>query len=95
MNISLSPEAAQRLAAHLDGRMLRIAFTTGCGGSGYLMSYAQAANEGDTVVAVDGLQVALDDMAVSQLDGAVIECDREHDGYILEHPNAVNVAWCG
>jgi Fe-S cluster assembly iron-binding protein IscA len=95
MNISLSPEAAQHLAGDLDGRMLRIAFTTGCGGSGYRLSYADAANDGDTVIAVDGMRVALDDMAATRLDGAVIEYDPDEDGYILDHPDAVNVAWCG
>ena len=35
MNISLSPAAADQLHFELDGRYLRIAFTTGCGGSGY------------------------------------------------------------
>ncbi|HSP15647.1 MAG TPA: iron-sulfur cluster biosynthesis family protein [Thermoanaerobaculia bacterium] len=95
MNISLSPDAAQHLAGDLEGRMLRIAFTTGCGGSGYRLSYADSANEGDTIVAVDGMRVVLDDMAASRLDGAVIEYDPDEDGYVLDHPDAVNVAWCG
>jgi iron-sulfur cluster assembly protein len=95
MTISFSPEAAQHLATDLAGRMLRIAFTTGCGGSGYRLSYAESVNDGDTVIAVDGLRVALDDMAASRLDGAVIEYDEAEDGYTLEHPDAVSVAWCG
>lgn len=95
MNISLSPEAARHLSSELGGRVLRIAFTTGCGGSGYRLSYEQSPIDGDTVLAVDGTRVALDDMAASRLDGAVIEYDPEEDGYVLEHPDAVNVAWCG
>jgi Fe-S cluster assembly iron-binding protein IscA len=95
MNISLSPEAAQHLSSDLDGRMLRIAFTTGCGGSGYRLSYAEAPNEGDQIVAVDGMRIALDDMAATRLDGAVIDYDPEEDGYLLEHPDAATVVWCG
>ena len=35
MNIELAPDAATHLKSDLGGRVLRIAFTTGCGGSGY------------------------------------------------------------
>ena len=80
MNISLSPEAVKHLVTDLDGRMLRIAFTTGCGGSGYRLSYADGPNEGDKIVAVDGMRIALDDIAASRLDVAVINYDPEEDG---------------
>ena len=95
MNLSLSPEAAQHLQSDLDGRMLRIAFTTGCGGSGYRLSYAEGPNEGDQIVDVGTVKVALDDMAASRLDGAVIEYDPAEDGYVLDHPDAVTAVWCG
>lgn len=95
MNLSLSPEAAAHLGRDLDGRLLRIAFTTGCGGSGYRLSYASEPVEGDEVVSVDGVPVALDAMSASRLDGAVIEYDEQEDGYLLEHPDAVSAVWCG
>ncbi len=95
MNLSLSPEAAQHLQSNLDGRILRIAFTTGCGGSGYRLSYADAPNDGDQVVDVGAVHVALDNMAASRLDGAVIEYDPAEDGYVLDHPDAVTAVWCG
>ena len=95
MNLSFSPEAAQHLSSDLEGRMLRIAFTTGCGGSGYRLSYAETPNEGDEIVNVKGFSVALDDMAASRLDGAVINYDPEEDGYLLDHPDAVTAVWCG
>lgn len=94
MNLSLTPEAAQHLGRDLDGRVLRIAFTTGCGGSGYRLSYGDPV-DGDEVVNVDGIRVALDTMAASRLEGAVIEYDAEEDGYLLEHPDAVTAVWCG
>jgi len=95
MNLSLSPDAARHLAHDLNGRMLRIAFTTGCGGSGYRLSYADGAVEGDRVEEIDGIRVALDDMSASRLDGAVIEYDADEDGYLLDHPDAVTAVWCG
>ena len=95
MNISFSPEAAAHLTEDADGRILRIAFTTGCGGSGYRLSYASGPTEDDAVMQVDGVTVALDNMAASRLDGAVIEYDPEEDGFLLEHPDAVTAVWCG
>jgi Fe-S cluster assembly iron-binding protein IscA len=95
MNLSLSPEATNHLRTDLGGRILRIAFTTGCGGSGYRLAYADGPNDGDRVMQLDGIQVALDDMSASRLDGAVIKYDVDEDGYLLDHPDAVNVAWCG
>lgn len=95
MIISLSPQAAEHLKSEADGRMLRIAFTTGCGGSGYRLSYAEEPNEGDQVIAVDGVQIALDDMSVARLDGAVIDYNAEEEGYLLDHPDAVTAVWCG
>jgi Fe-S cluster assembly iron-binding protein IscA len=91
MTISLSPAAAE----HLSGRMLRIAFTTGCGGSGYRLSSATEPNDGDQLVQVGDVTIALDDMAASRLDGAVIAYDEEEDGFTLDHPDAVTAVWCG
>ena len=95
MNLSLSPEASSHLLDDLAGRVLRIAFTTGCGGSGYRLSYADGPLDGDAVVDLQGIRVALDDMAASRLDGAVIAYDPEEDGYLLDHPDAVSAVWCG
>jgi Fe-S cluster assembly iron-binding protein IscA len=95
MNISLSPDAAQHLKDDLAGRLLRVSFTTGCGGSGYRLAYAESANDGDAIVSIGGIRVALDDMAASKLDGAVIAYDEAEDGYTIEHPDAVSAVWCG
>ena len=95
MNISLSPDAASHLHDDLGARLLRIAFTTGCGGSGYRLSYADEPIDGDHIVTIGNVRVALDDMAASRLDGAVINYDAEEDGYLLDHPDAVTAVWCG
>ena len=95
MNIALAPEAAAHLHDDAGGRMLRIAFTTGCGGSGYRLSYADEPVTDDEVMEVDGVAIALDAMAASRLDGAVIRYDAEEDGFLLDHPDAVSAVWCG
>ena len=95
MNLSLSAEAASHLQSDLDGRLLRIAFTTGCGGSGYRLSWAEGPQDGDELVEIGPVRVALDNMAASRLEGAVINYDSEEDGYLLDHPDAVTAVWCG
>ena len=95
MNISLSPEAAESLRSEPGERVLRIAFTTGCGGSGYRLSWEDAPLDGDVVEEIDGVRVALDGMSASRLEGAVIRYDPEEDGYIVDHPDAAVAVWCG
>lgn len=94
-SIQLSAEAASHLRQELEGRVLRIAFTTGCGGSGYRLSYADAPATDDVLVKVDQICLALDDMAASRLDGARITFDHAEGGYLLEHPDAATAVWCG
>lgn len=94
MTIKISQAASNRLRKDLAGRTLRIAFTTGCGGSGYRLSYAEPL-EGDEVVNVGDVRVALDSMAASHLDGAQIDYDADEEGFLLDHPDAVSAVWCG
>ena len=53
------------------------------------------AGAGEFLLTPDTHIVALDSMAASRLDGAVIEYDPEEDGFLLEHPDAVTAVWCG
>ena len=95
MKISFTPEAARHLSEEREGRILRIAFTTGCGGSGYRLSYESEPYTDDVIVEQDGIPVALDGMAASKLEGAVIRYSDEEDGFLLDHPDAVLAIWCG
>jgi Fe-S cluster assembly iron-binding protein IscA len=95
MNIALTPDAAEHLKSDLAGRILRIAFTTGCGGSGYRLASADQPFEGDRVIDLDGVRVALDEMAASRLDGATIQYTGDDEGYVIDHPDAVSAVWCG
>jgi Fe-S cluster assembly iron-binding protein IscA len=95
MNLTITRTAAEHLHRELEGRLLRIAFTTGCGGSGYRLAFAEGPIDGDRIVDVDGIQIALDDMSASRLDGAIIGFNVDDDGYLLDHPDAVTAVWCG
>jgi iron-sulfur cluster assembly accessory protein len=93
--ITLTEQAAEHLRSDVATRVLRIAFMTGCGGSGYRLTLEDAPNEGDVVLDPHGVTIALDSMAASKLDGAVISYVEDDDGYTLEHPDAVMAVWCG
>lgn len=93
--ISIAPDAAEHLHHDLDGRVLRIAFTTGCGGSGYRLAFADEPFTDDRVEDVDGVRVALDAMAFDRLNGATITYDADEEGYLIDHPDAVSAVWCG
>ena len=93
--ITISPVAREHLNDELHDLILRISFTTGCGGSGYRLASASEPQEDDVVLDLDGVKVALDDMSASRLDGAVIDYSDEEEGYILDHPDAVTAVWCG
>ncbi|MBI2212393.1 MAG: hypothetical protein HYU52_02005 [Acidobacteria bacterium] len=93
--ISIDAGALGPLTDELDGKILRISFTTGCGGSGYRLASADAPYEGDIVMSIDGVTIALDEMANRNLDGAVIRWSDVEDGYVLDHPSALTSAWCG
>jgi len=94
-SLTISPEAAEHLSSEIEGRVLRVAFTTGCGGSGYRLSFESEPQEEDVVIRDGNLMIALDDMSAKTLDGAVIRYDAEEDGYTLDHPDAVAAVWCG
>lgn len=94
-SISITPEATSRLSGELGSRVLRIAFTTGCGGSGYRLSFEGEPQADDVLVSAGGVTLALDDMAARKLEGAVVRYDPEQDGYVLDHPDASIAVWCG
>ncbi len=94
-SISLDSDAASHLTEERDGRILRIAFTTGCGGSGYRLSFEAEPREDDVIVNEGELVIALDDMSAKNLDGAVIRYNPDEDAYTLDHPDAVAAVWCG
>ena len=94
-HLALSAEAREQLPRDLDDHLLRISFTTGCGGSGYRLSKTTEPVDGDTIVDLGEVRIAMDDMAVRNLDGATIVYDEIEEGYLVDHPSAAVSAWCG
>ena len=93
--ITIAQDAVGHLVEELSGRILRISFTTGCGGSGYRLASADEPYEGDHMLVIEGVTIALDEMANRNLDGAVVKWDEAESGYLLDHPSAVTAVWCG
>ena len=94
-HIAIAESALADLREEVGPRFLRIAFTTGCGGSGYRLSIEDSPMDGDEVVEESGVRIALDDMASKKLDGAVLDRNELEEGFVLEHPDAVMAIWCG
>jgi|CXWL01.1.fsa_nt_gi Fe-S cluster assembly iron-binding protein IscA len=87
LRLQLSPEA--RAAAVRDlgpGETLRIAFAGGCGAMGFRLAAARKMVDGDLLLEIDGIPVALDSRAATELDGATLLYD-EDEGLVLDHPS--------
>lgn len=93
--VTFDETTGRRLQDELDGGILRISFTTGCGGSGYRLASASSPSEGDTSFEYDGVTIALDSMAATNLEGAILRWSEEEDGFTIDHPNASIATWCG
>lgn len=69
----------------------------GCGGTGFRISVAdRLPGDGHVIEAPRGLKIWLDDYAFARLGGAAIDYDteKETEGYLLDHPDAVFAAFC-
>ena len=100
--ISLTPSAAKRinviLAKQADANMLRVAVDGGgCSGFSYRFEFAEAVNEDDIVVELDGAQVVIDEMSVEFLTGSEIDFAEEVIGsaFKINNPNATSSCGCG
>lgn len=76
-------EAARRDLA--EGEVLRIAFAGGCGALGYRLAAARRTQEGDLLLEVAGVPLALDRRAAAELAGATLDYDPD-EGFVLDHP---------
>ncbi|MEE9381108.1 MAG: iron-sulfur cluster insertion protein ErpA [Hyphomonadaceae bacterium] len=100
--ISLTSSAAKRinviLAKQADANMLRVAVDGGgCSGFSYRFEFAEAVNEDDIVVELDGAQVVIDEMSVEFLTGSEIDFAQEVIGsaFKINNPNATSSCGCG
>lgn len=101
--ITLTKEAASQLQNMLEqkdlpGRGLRIFVQGGgCAGLQYGMLYEDKAQEGDTVLEVEGVRLFVDSLSATYLEGACIDYQETilGTGFRVDNPNAVACCACG
>ena len=98
----MTPSAAKRINAILakqdDAEMLRVSVEGGgCSGFSYKFDFAREANADDTIVELDGAQVAIDEMSMEFLAGSEIDFSTELIGsaFKINNPNATAGCGCG
>lgn len=101
-NVTLTPSAAKRINAILakqdDAEMLRVSVEGGgCSGFSYKFDFAREANSDDTIIELDGAQVAIDEMSMEFLAGSEIDFSTELIGsaFKINNPNATAACGCG
>lgn len=102
MAISLTDRAAQRISSFLakrgKGVGLRLGVkTTGCSGMAYVMEYADAVEESDTVFEDKGVKVIVNPKSLVYLDGTELDFAREglNEGFKFNNPNEKARCGCG
>ena len=78
--------------------MLRVAVTGGgCSGFQYDFSFADTAEEDDTVFEKDGISVLVDDVSLGFMSSAVIDFKESIEGsrFQIDNPNAKASCGCG
>ena len=100
--VTLTPSAAKRINAILakqdDAEMLRVSVEGGgCSGFSYKFDFAREANADDTIIELDGAQVAIDEMSLEFLEGSEIDFSTELIGsaFKINNPNATAACGCG
>ncbi len=101
--ISLTPRATDQLKEILAKQerqdlALRVYVTPGgCSGFSYGMTFADAVEDGDSVVEQDGVRVVVDPMSAMYLKGSEVDFVDAlmGGGFALRNPNAVSTCGCG
>jgi iron-sulfur cluster assembly accessory protein len=101
-DIILSPAAAARVAwiAQRQGKpaMLRLSVEGGgCAGFQYRFGLADAAEDGDTLVATDGVSLVVDEMSLDLVRGSLVDFVESLGGaaFQVRNPNAASGCGCG
>jgi iron-sulfur cluster assembly protein len=101
--VTLTPRATDKLKEILvkqerQDLALRVYVTPGgCSGFSYGMTFADAIEDGDSVVEQDGVRVVVDPMSAMYLKGAEVDFVEAlmGGGFALRNPNAVSTCGCG
>jgi iron-sulfur cluster assembly accessory protein len=101
--VSMTSRAADKLKEIIekqgrDDLALRVYVTPGgCSGFSYGMTFAEGVEEGDAVVAQDGVRIVVDPMSAMYLKGSEIDFVDAlmGGGFALRNPNATSTCGCG
>lgn len=70
---------------------------TGCSGFSYVVDLADALDDGDQMVDVDGVPLIVNDKSLALVDGTVIDFQRQglNASFVFHNPNATGECGCG
>jgi iron-sulfur cluster assembly protein len=102
MSITITPAANERmrhfLAVTPSAAGVRFGVKrTGCSGFAYVVDIAEAMDEGDQRVDVDGLPLIVNDKSLALVEGTVIDFQRQglNASFVFHNPNATGECGCG
>jgi iron-sulfur cluster assembly protein len=102
MSITITPAANERmrhfLAVTPAAAGVRFGVKrTGCSGFAYVVDIAEAMDEGDQLVEVDGLPLIVNDKSLVLVEGTVIDFQRQglNASFVFHNPNATGECGCG
>jgi|SRR5690554_1317394 len=102
MAITMTEAAAQRARSFLQQRGKGIGIrlgvkTTGCSGLAYVMEFVDDAEDTDTVIEANGVNIIIDGKSLVYLDGTEIDFVKEglNEGFEFRNPNAKGECGCG
>ncbi len=102
MAITLTDSAANRVQAFLANRGkgvgLRLGVkTSGCSGMAYVLEFADAINDDDSVFEDKDVKVIVDKKSLVYIDGTELDFVKEglNEGFKFNNPNAQNECGCG
>ncbi len=102
MAITMTEAAAQRARSFLQQRGKGIGIrlgvkTTGCSGLAYVMEFVDEAEDTDTVIEANGINIIIDGKSLVYLDGTEIDFVKEglNEGFEFRNPNAKGECGCG
>lgn len=102
MAITLTHSAANRVQAFLANRGkgvgLRLGVrTSGCSGMAYVLEFADAINDDDSVFEDKDIKVIVDKKSLVYIDGTELDFVKEglNEGFKFNNPNSKNECGCG
>ncbi|MCX8674452.1 iron-sulfur cluster assembly protein IscA [Gilliamella sp. B3023] len=102
MAITLTNSAANRVQAFLANRGkgvgLRLGVrTSGCSGMAYVLEFADAINDDDSVFEDKDIKVIVDKKSLAYIDGTELDFVKEglNEGFKFNNPNSKNECGCG